>query len=289
MISLTLSQICSRVSTSNTTATTGYVPAVSVEITDANGVDVAATLSCSIADITVINSCVIVADDNATYGAGTGFYNVSVVSAPNGVSGKSTVVTIRTQLADGSYVSTPVTFKLGGAIVSTSVTLDKTSYAPGEAMVLTVTAKDAKGNPSYDGQAILGSISSNKSVGGALPAVSEVFALGSFATSATAPTLYAPALSGDFTITGKSVATVAATTGVAYSLTATVEGDQSSSLALDAANAATDAANNAYDEAQNATQAASDALAAVTALAAQVKSLIASVKKLTAAVAKLKK
>ena len=274
-------------SVSNVLATDTNVPAVSVEVTDANGVDVAATLSCSIANITVINSCVIL-PDTGTLGLGTGFYNVSVVSAPNGVSGKSTVVTIRTQLADGSYVSTPVTFTLGGAVVSTSVALDKTSYAPGEAMVLTVTAKDSAGNPSFDGQAILGSISSNKSVGGALPAVSKVFALGKYATSATAPTLYAPALSGDFTISGVSVGTVAAPLGVAYSLTASVEADAANGLALDAANAATDAANNAYDEAQNATQAASDALAAVTALSAQVSALIATVKSLAAMVAKIK-
>jgi pyruvate/2-oxoacid:ferredoxin oxidoreductase alpha subunit len=88
---------------------------------------------------------------------------------------------------------------------------------------------------------------------------------------------------------GTSAKISSATGAPTITTTATVEGDQSSSLALDAANAATDAANNAYDEAQNATQAASDALAAVTALAAQVKSLTAMVLRIGIAVAKLKK
>ena len=125
-------------------------------------------------------------------------------------------------------------------------------------------------------------VTGNKAFGGALPAAS--YFVGGVVTT-TANTVYAPAVGGDFILTATGTDTAA----TKLSVTGSVEGDQSSSLALDAANAATDAANNAYDEAQNATQAASDALAAVTALAAQVKSLIASVKKLTAAVAKLKK
>jgi hypothetical protein len=114
-----------------------------------------------------------------------------------------------------------------------------------------------------------------------------VFALGKHVI-----TFYAPLVSANLTVNIKLAAGAAWATALddtTIVATATVEGDSTASLALDAANAATDAANNAYDEAQNATQAASDALAAVTALAAQVKSLIASVKKLTAAVAKLKK
>ena len=113
-----------------------------------------------------------------------------------------------------------------------------------------------------------------------------VFALGKHVI-----TFYAPLVAANLTVNVKLVAGAAWSTALGDTTvvaTATIDGDSTASLALDAANAATDAANNAYDEAQNATQAASDALAAVTALAKQVKSLIASVKRLTAAVAKLK-
>ena len=148
-------------------------------------------------------------------------------------------------------------------------------------MTLTITAKDANGKPVADGsRAVIASPTSNVALGGTVSATTTL--LGGVATQ----TLYAPATSGDFLITAVSTATGTPTRELQG---LSVEGDQSSSLALDAANAATDAANNAYDEAQNATQAASDALAAVTELAAQVTSLIASVKKLTAAVAKLSK
>jgi hypothetical protein len=148
-------------------------------------------------------------------------------------------------------------------------------------MVVTITATDSSGNPVSDGRTSP-ALTGSKATGGSLPAASY-YVGGKKATTAGA--LWAPAIGGDFTVVGTG--TDAAAT--ALSAMASIEGDQSASLALDAANAATDAANNAYDEAQNATQAASDALAAVTELAAQVTSLIASVKKLTAAVAKLSK
>ena len=124
-------------------------------------------------------------------------------------------------------------------------------------------------------------LSGNKAVGGSLPSAGQ-YVGGKKASSANS--LFAPAAGGEFIV--KGTGTDASETAI--SATVSVDGDESASLALDAANAATDAANNAYDEAQNATQAASDALAAVTALAKQVKTLIANVKKLTKAVAKLK-
>ena len=147
-------------------------------------------------------------------------------------------------------------------------------------MLVTITATDSAGNPVKDGAASP-ALAFSKQVGGSYGA--SAYSAGKRTNSAN--TLFAPSIGGDLLLTGTGTDTAK----TAITATVSVEGDQSSSLALDAANAATDAANNAYDEAQNATQAASDALAAVTALAAQVKSLIASVKKLTAAVAKLKK
>ena len=289
------------VATSNTSATTGYVPAITAEVTDANGNDVNGTLSCLSSDLTVITSCVIVADNNATYGAGTGFYNVDVVSAPGGKSGSTATVTVRYQKSDGTYISAaPLTFTLGGAIASTTATLDAATYTPGSPMQLTITAKDSAGNPTYDNQSIAYAISTNLPVGGALPSTAKVFAKGKYATSLTAPTLFAPSVSGPFTITvvGNDLANTATSVSAAVtggeSAVAAQAAVDAANEATDAANAATDAANNAMDSADAAQQAAMDAgdkadaaLAAVTDLATKVSEIASQISSLSAVVAKI--
>jgi hypothetical protein len=164
-------------------------------------------------------------------------------------------------------------FYTSGALATITVTPAVTSGATNELTSVNVSAVDANGYPAEDGT----SVSLLASNGGSIAPQTKTLAAGVFATAAALVLG-----NGDTTVTAvsgsKSGSAVVSVTGGS---------GETSSLALDAANAATDAANNAYDEAQNATQAASDALAAVTALAAQVKSLIASVKKLSKAVAKL--
>jgi hypothetical protein len=275
--------------------TVATTPAVTVVAKDSAGNIVPGlTVAAKSADTTVISGGSVAESSGAGAGdgyAGPGYYNFNATSALN-TSGKSTTVTYRTLLADGvTYVtSNAVTFTLGGKASTATFTaaLDKSSYSMGEAASLVISAKDTTGNPIFDQDVDLfgGSGTApvwSKSVQGLAVAAGSIKFIGGKKTY----TGYSPSLGGDFSMSGTADAVSLA--GGAISASATVEGDASASLALDAANAATDAANNAYDEAQNATQAASDALAAVTALAAQVKSLIASVKKLTAAVAKLKK
>ena len=272
-------------------------PFIVIKAEDANGALVPGlTVSAVISDSTIIGSSAIVAVTQGTKSAadaatacvttdcnGLGYYNASVAGATGAASGKSATITYRTLLTGTTYVTAAaVTVTIGGAIATETLSLDKSSYEPGDAMIVSRIAKDASGNTPYDGQTA-GEVTFNKPVSGTVG--DSWYVSGSKVTSATAPSIYAPAASGAFI--AKMTASVDGTTQL--TATAEVAGDQSASLALDAANAATDAANNAYDEAQNATQAASDALAAVTALAAQVESLIASVKKLTAAVAKLNK
>ena len=270
-----------------TSDTITYTPAFVVAAKDSSGTlaNTVAAPTIVPADTTIVSGGTCVLDtNNATYGSGpVGYYNCNFTTPTSATSGQSTVLTVR--IADpadaAKYLTTTYTVTIGGSVATTVLSTDKASYSAGEVMTVTLTAKDSSGNPVYDGAASP-AVVGNKAFGGTLPAASY-FVGGVVTTSAN--TVYAPAVGGDFIITATGTDAAATKLSVAGS----VEGDQSSSLALDAANAATDAANNAYDEAQNATQAASDALAAVTALAAQVKTLIASVKKLTAAVAKLKK
>ena len=281
--------------TGATTASSTTTPAIVIKQVDKDGV-VASTATPTVvsSDVTVVASGTCVADlADATYGYGaTGYYDCSFTTASSAKSGDKATLTFRIlNPADGvTYLTTTQAVTVGGSIATETLSFDAASYTAGAPMVITRTAVDSSGNPVFDGASVP-AVSFTKAVGGTAPGASTNGAnMGGYiggkkVTSATAPTVFAPAVSGEFSAYMTSGNT-AATTLTAVS---SVEGDQSSSLALDAANAATDAANNAYDEAQNATQAASDALAAVSELATQVTSLIAMVKKLTAAVAKLNK
>ena len=271
---------------STSTATT---PAVVIVAKDSLGnVVPSLTLSAVISDTTVLSATTIVeaAGAASTNGAaGPGNYLASVTSAANAVSGKTTTVTYR--IADpasttgGFITAAPLTFSVGGVVATTKISADATSYAAGAPMIITLTSKDSAGNPVFDGAAST-AVTASKSVIG-LPGASEYAnGVAASATSLDKSSTFAPVLGGEAILRNTDSALNTS------SVTVSIEGDASSSLALDAANAATDAANNAYDEAQNATQAASDALAAVTALSAQVEALIATVKSLAAMVAKIK-
>ena len=147
---------------------------------------------------------------------GLGYYNASVTGATSAVSGSKSDITYRTQLADGTFVtSNAVSVSVGGAATKEVVTFDKATYAPGEPMVITRTATDSAGNPAYDGQSAA-AVTFSKSVGGSVGA-SEYIG-GKKATSATAPTVFAPALGGSFTAILTSAIT-AATTQASASVT----------------------------------------------------------------------
>ena len=280
------------------------IPAVIIKATDSAGNTVSGlVIEGKSSDVTKVNtwtaentnddaiegcSADVKSTANVYSSGGAGFYNCAFTTPTSAKSGDKATLTFRIldpSDPDGvAYLTAVVDITIGSTTIATeTLSFDKTSYAAGEAMVITRTAVDASGNAVAD-ETAAPAVSFSKAVGGTAPGAST-YTAGKKATSATAPTVFAPAVSGDFT----AYMTSGNAAGSTITATASIEGDQSASLALDAANAATDAANNAYDEAQNATQAASDALAAVTELAAQVTSLIASVKKLTAAVAKLSK
>jgi hypothetical protein len=265
--------------------TAGTVDYISVVAKDASGNDIP-----SLTNLTASSSSTsVVTTGTPTWDATDKVYYIPLTGVAKG----SATITIKDSTG---LISATGDVKVAKAVIADwSIAFDKSSYAAGEEVKLTITAKDSDGNLVADGyynDVLAGKFATSQSV------TSDLFgSVLSFKNGIATDTFYAPYAPGTLVISaliGSSKtalsAAVAALAGK-KTLEASAEitsADNSASLALDAANAATDAANNAYDEAQNATQAASDALAAVTALAKQVKSLIASVKKLTAAVAKLK-
>jgi hypothetical protein len=263
---------------------------IAITVTDAAGNPVA---DGTIVYATSTNPTIATLSASTTTIGGVAYFGVTGVSTGTAsftFTDNSTTSLVTTLATDSIYVGSSVASKV-------SLAFDNTSYANGSVVKLKLTALDANGKPisdvaaagySYTNFLSTDLISSTQLGGVSLVGSASPTFVGGVATW----DLYAPLSAGPFTVT----ATTGVATGlslvaqkVALSASATIAVDQSSSLALDAANAATDAANNAYDEAQNATQAASDALAAVKSLSLQVSVLIATVKSLAAMVAKIAK
>jgi len=133
---------------------------------------------------------------------GLGFYNASVAGAVGAASAATATVTYRTLLSGTTYVTAaPVTFTIGGTVAKETLSLDKTSYAPAEAMIVTRTATDSAGNKPYDGQTA-GAVSFNKPQGGTAPGASwYVNGTKVSAKSAAASALFAPVSGGAFIAT----------------------------------------------------------------------------------------
>ena len=260
------------------------------------------TLTCVSGDATVITGCTVTAAAD-----GTGEYFLAFTSAANSTSGKKATVTVRTVdpavTTSTAYLTTTVDLTLGGVVATEVITLHddklalKSTFAPGEGMVIAITAKDASGNPVYDG-ALSPNLTANKQLGGLGSLGSGSYYGGQYLSRTTSAgvvlqpyNLFAPAAPGAFTISGLS----GNATASLISVTATVSDDGATAAAkaasdvaqaatdaaaeaTDAANAATDAANAAAEAADAATAAAQDAADAVAALSAQVASLISGLK-----------
>jgi len=181
-----------------------------------------------------------------------------------GVAVGTSVITVANSATLPTITAT-FTVTVGRATAKTvTMAFDKASYAPGEAMVLTVTAKGSDGAAVGDGAlAVFGTagVTSNVALQGTLPGASVTFA-GGVATFA----LFAPLASGTINLAAVEGAgtdnVIAGGTAAAITASADVAGDTS---AVDAANAATDAANYAADAADAATTAAEEATAAAVA------------------------
>ncbi len=123
-------------------------PAVVVTARDANNVLVPnLTITALSSDATVMANEITATGDSVTPGT----YNVQVSSVAN-TSGKTATLTFR--VMSGTTVlaaSAPVPYKLGGAVASVALSLDKTTYSQGSTAIATLTLKDALGNDAFDG------------------------------------------------------------------------------------------------------------------------------------------
>jgi hypothetical protein len=137
---------------------------------------------------------------------GVGFYNCNFVTAANAVSGaKATLTAAVVDPADATKeITTTINLTVGGSVSTETIAFDKTSYAPGEAMTITRTAKDSAGNPVADGSAAP-AITFSKSVGGTAPAAGFYKNGTLSSTSSTGvASVFAPAIGGAFTMQATS-------------------------------------------------------------------------------------
>jgi trimeric autotransporter adhesin len=207
---------------SATQATLALTPAVVVVARDANGVIVPGlTVVGTPADLTVVASST---TDGAVNGTtdknGPGHYNFDVTGGSAANVGKSTTIVYSTVVSSTLTISAaPVTIALAGTPAAVTWALDKTSYAPGEKVTITVTAKDAAGNNAADntyanmfaGATVLGG-----QITGSTPAAS-VELVGGKATY----TAFAPGSSGSYTISN-TLAASAGAANVGKALTGTI-------------------------------------------------------------------
>jgi len=222
-------------------------PAFAVQVTDAGGNPVSgltASLTGVSADTTqvsaVANNEDTIANDATSIYKGLGTY---VFSATTPVSAKSsataTVVTIRmVDPADATkFLTTTVSFTVGG-LAKTVTIATATSFAAGDQGTLTLTAKDASGNPIADGSVnLLGTtgLTASKGVQGALPTAAAVETKSGVKTY----TFFAPVSGGAFSINGTlGTAVETASIGTAITTSSSVtDGNVALLTQIDALNA----------------------------------------------------
>ena len=305
-------------SSGNTSGYTGTTPgaydlaAILVKATDSAGNPIAGLtgLSCVSDNTAVVSTCTITEDDGATtYTRGKGSYFAQVTTAPAATSGQTANVYVRMlDPLDGTKYLVTDSFKFTVAsrtVYTTTLTLDKSAYEPGEKATLTVTMKDSAGTPVADTfsttttrSCVGADVVANKAITGSLPVAAD----GCWAEAGVETyKFYVPSVAGEFTLNTVSgydgvtpivIKATVSNAGTASESTATAAADAAAE-ATDAANAATDAANAAAEAADAATAAAQDAADAVAALSAQFNTLVSNIKaqisSLTALIVKIQK
>jgi hypothetical protein len=282
--------------------------AILVNMTDAAGtaVTAATVFYVSSSDTTKISGAY-TATSSITYSSTNGTLGKGYLIPLTGVAAGSANITVGTKSSATATtgVNAPaVSVRVGSETpASVSVSLDKTSYIPGEKATITVVVNDKDGlalaDKTYTNIFATGGIVANYTLGAGSDTTTATSVDG-FASGKKTFTVYMPIAESEVEFTwttgtnlllanqavaGKLVATVSSSSGAAAI--------DAANEATDAANAATDAALAAADAADAATAAAEDASAAVAKLAKSVNTALKALKKqitsLTALVNKLLK
>jgi hypothetical protein len=217
--------------------------------------------------------------------------DTSGVVTVTGVAPGTSVITLANATSSATVTTTLTVTVSKITAKSVALSFDKTEYAAGEKMTVTVTALDSNGAGVADGSRNLFSsagITSNVALQGATWTASAAVTVVAGKATFTA---YAPLVPGPISIMatqGTSLDNVIAlsTSAAVVTASATVLSDgvaqaaaDAAAEATDAANAATDAANAAAEAADAATAAAQDAADAVAALSVSVSAMIDALKK----------
>jgi len=237
-------------------------PAFELTMKDAKGIllpDFAGSLSVTSSNLLAIDPSGYVAQDDGTY-TDSWAHGFDLRGAANAVSGSKATLTWTIVNPDASTVTATADATVGGAAATVTVALDKATYAQGEKATLTITGKDASGNPVYDGASLVGALTSNVAAQGT-PTAAKTAVAG----KATA-TIYAPTAAGTWTLAGYDA------NSAAVSVSATVS-------------SAADVAANAAAVATLQTSVA----ALQTTVASLVASLTAQIKVINSALAKIAK
>jgi hypothetical protein len=152
---------------------------------------------------------------------GVGFYNCDFATAATAASGSKATLTIRiVDPADATlFLTTTIDVTVGGSVSTETLSLDKTSYATGEGMTVTRTAKDSAGNNVFDGAAAP-AVTFTKSVGGTAPGASIYLGGTVSSTSSTGvKSVFAPSTSGAFSALATSGNTAATALTAASTVT----------------------------------------------------------------------
>jgi trimeric autotransporter adhesin len=262
------------------------------------------------------NSTVVITATDAAAGAATLPSGLTVTSSDTSVAtaaisggtvtisalkAGTTVLTIADPATTGKATSATytVTVKPVRPTTAPTITFDKESYGVGEVVTMTVNA-DMADSATANALFTTALVTSASVVGVAgTTALSTSSAAHAIVGGVATYKFYAPAVSGTFTVSGKTGATVDITTAVDVTKTVDIvnpavdAATDAANEAVDAANAATDAALAAAEAADAATSAAQEASDAVAALSESVTKLIAGlqaqIKSLAAVVAKIAK
>lgn len=264
-----------------------HTPSVILTAKDANGVPVANEeadeFSAISSDLTVVSSQIMVVPDDGTGAGSLGFgtYNVQIHGATGGVSGKSATLTFRYSHDGANFVlAKPVVFTTSSTTISgVNMSLDKTSYAPGETAILTITANDPSNMP-VSGEDAGGFFASSVGLTTSSPITKLLFPFTTltFIRGQVSTTFDVPSTTGLFTISGRlgnGPNLIPGVQGSPVSATATILTRQD--LEMSALRSSVDAAQTS---AKSAFEAASAAVASVNALSAIVKSMLAIILKM---------